>query len=147
VIPGRLKAILLLAWALIRTVLRRALGRGRAGLAAFRENYAADGLAPLSGAQRDAMETFGGCIACGLCDRGEGERMARSGGAYAGVMHFVLAASRSMPDYGAAALALAHVPDDVLEEKDAICPVNVPISQIARFVREKSTEARATSPG
>jgi hypothetical protein len=140
--PPRLKALFLLAWALIRTLMRRLFGLGRTGLGAFSENYAADGLSAVSAEQRLEMGTFGRCIACGLCDRGEGERIARSGGAYPGVMQLMLASSRSMPDFGAAARGFAHVSDEVLAEKERLCPSEVPMRRIARFVREKAAEAR-----
>ena len=143
--PPRLKALFLLAFALIKTAFRR-LFRRTDGLRAFRDNYAADGLAPVTAEQRAMMADFGRCIACGLCDRGESERIARSSGAYPGVMQLVLAASRSMPDFGAAAIGFAHVPDDVLAEKEAICPTHVPMRKIARFVKEKASEARVSLP-
>jgi hypothetical protein len=145
-VPPRLKALFLLAFALIRTVLRRLFFRRTDGLAAFRENYSADGLAPLSPEQRATMADFGRCIACGLCDRGESERIARSAGAYPGVMQLVLAASRSMPDFGAAAVGFAHVPDSVLAEKELICPTHVPMRKIAKFVKDKAGEARVSLP-
>lgn len=116
------------------------------GLRAFRQNYAADGLAPLDAEQRATMAEFGRCIACGLCDRGESKRIARSSGAYPGVMQLMLAASRSMPDFGAAAVAFSHVSDDVLAEKELICPTGVPMRKIAKFVRDKAGEARGSLP-
>jgi hypothetical protein len=88
------------------------------------------------------MPRFSGCIACGLCDRGEAERIARSGGAYRGTMELMLAASRSMPDFAAAALSFSHVPEAVLEEKERICPAGVPMREIALFVYSKAREAR-----
>lgn len=141
-VPPRLKALLLLAMTLVTTLLRRAFTRRQDGLAAFRRNYAADGLAPVTAAQRKDLAQFGGCIACGLCDRGESERIAKSGGAYSGLMEIVLAGSRSMPDFGAAALALSHVPEEVLAEKERVCPTRVPFRKMAAFVRDKSGEAR-----
>jgi hypothetical protein len=140
------KALLLLALAVLRTFVRRLFGGKKGGIRAFREHYSADGLAPLTPAQSEVSRGFGGCIACGLCDRGERARIAGSDGAYNGVMQLILAASRSMPDYGAAALGFAHVPDDVLAEKERICPTRVPMRQIAQFVREKSSEARVSEP-
>jgi hypothetical protein len=125
---------------------RRALGGGRDGLRAFRENYASDGLAPVTADQRAAMADFGRCIACGLCDRGESARIARSAGAYRGVMEAILAASRSMPDYAAAAQSFSHVPDSVLAEKELLCPTSVPMRKIAAFVRDKASEARVSLP-
>ena len=136
--PPRLKAILLLAVYLVKTVFRRVFTNRKSGIAAFRANYDADGLPPVTPAEREVMPTFSGCIACGLCDRGESGRIAASGGAYRGVMALVLAGSRSMPDYRAAAYSFSFVPDEVLAEKELICPTQVPFRAIARFVRDKA---------
>jgi hypothetical protein len=135
---GRLKALLLLALSLVRTALARAFGRGLAGIQAFRDNYDADALPPVTPSERVAMATFQRCIACGLCDRGEAERIARSGGAYRGVMALMLSGSRSMPDFRAAAYSFSFVSDAVLEEKEQLCPTAVPMVAIARFVRAKA---------
>jgi hypothetical protein len=51
-----------------------------------------------------------------------------------------------MPDFGAAAVGFAHVPEDVLAEKELICPTHVPMRKIAKFVREKAGEARMSLP-
>ncbi|MEO8905135.1 MAG: hypothetical protein ABI627_26740 [Polyangiaceae bacterium] len=136
--PPRLKALLLLAVYLVKTVFRRIFSTRKSGIAAFRANYDADGLPPVTPAEREAMPSFSGCIACGLCDRGESGRIAASGGAYRGVMTLVLAGSRSMPDYRAAAYSFSFVPDEVLAEKEKICPTQVPFRAIARFVRDKA---------
>lgn len=86
------------------------------------------------------MAGFGGCIACGLCDAGEQGRIEASQGEYQGVMSLMLAGSRSMPDYVAAARSFAHVPSAVLEQKERVCPTRVPMRQIATFVRSKAAE-------
>ena len=144
--PPRLKAIFLLAWALVRTVFRRLFGRNRDGIAQFRKNYDADRLPPVTPDERARLESFGRCIACGLCDRGESERIAESAGAYRGIMSLMLAASRSMPDFHAATISFGFVPDEILAEKEAICPTHVPMRDIARFVREKARELERSLP-
>jgi hypothetical protein len=123
--------------ALVRVLLLRAMN-AKTGLKLFRENYDADRLPPVEPDERDAMSTFSGCFACGRCDVGEAGRIAASRGAYPGLMQVVLASTRSMPDHDAAARALAFVPDDVLREKEAICPANVPFVRLARFVRRNA---------
>ena len=135
---GRFKALVLLAGALLRTLLYRLFSRREDGIAAFRSRYDEDGLAPVTPEERPMMAEFQRCIACGLCDRGEAERIARSGGAYRGVMGLVLAGSRSMPDYRAAAYSFGFVSDEVLAQKETICPTGVPFRKIARFVRNKA---------
>jgi len=142
---GRVKAILLLAFALIKTLFRLVFSRRR-GIVAFRANYDADGLPPVSAEERVRLTGFSRCIACGLCDRGEATRIAASGGAYRGVMALVLAASRSMPDFRAATYSFSFVSDEVLAEKERICPTGVPMRQIARFVRDKAEQVGGALP-
>jgi hypothetical protein len=144
--PPRLKAILLLAAYLVKTVLRRLFSNRKSGIAAFRDNYDADGLPPVTSSERAAMPDFSRCIACGLCDRGESARIAASGGAYRGLMALVLAGSRSMPDYRAAAYSFSFVSDEVLADKERICPTGVPFRAIARFVRDKASAVGGALP-
>jgi hypothetical protein len=137
---GRLHALLVLTWGLIRSLVAPLFGMRR-GLDEFRRSYAADRLAPLSAAERRLLPAFSGCIACGLCDAGEGAAMARSGGRYGGVMDLMLSSSRSMPDYDAAARSFDAVGDERLAVLETRCPARVPMRQLAAFVRSKAAEA------
>jgi hypothetical protein len=140
-----LKAWLLLTLAMLKSLLRRLFGTA-GGIAAFRENYDADGLPPVTAAERAELSTFSRCLACGICDRGESERIAASGGAYRGVMPLMLSASRSMPDFRAAAYSLSFVTDEVLAEKEKSCPADVPMRRIAAFLRAKAAEVGGPWP-
>jgi succinate dehydrogenase/fumarate reductase-like Fe-S protein len=126
----------------LRTLLGNALGMRR-GLADFQRSYAADRLPPVTPSQRRALPTFSGCIACGLCDVGEGARAAASHGVYAGVMDLMLASARSMPDYDAALAAFDAVGDARLAELEARCPTGVPMRAVAGYVREMAAEVAA----
>jgi hypothetical protein len=143
---GRLKALVLLALALVRTLWRYLWHRRVVGLARFRENYAEDGLSALSDDERLEMRDFGRCIACGRCERGDALRIQESSGQFRGTMGLVLAASRSMPDYRAAALGFAFLSDEELEEKEGLCPTRVPLRRLAAFVRSNSAAARVSLP-
>lgn len=144
-VPPRLKAWLLLTVALLKSLVRRLFGKA-GGIEAFRANYDADGLPPVSAEERAELPTFSRCIACGICDRGESERIAASGGAYRGVMPLMLSASRSMPEFRAAAYSLSFVSDEVLAEKERACPANVPMRRIAAFLRAKADEVGGPWP-
>lgn len=61
-------------------------------------------------------------------------------------MSIMVAASRSMPDFQAAALELAFVSDEVLGEKEQICPTEVPMREVARFIRTKAEELGRSLP-
>ena len=143
---GRIKALLLLALALLRTLWRLAWHRNIDGLASFRANYMEDGLTALSEADRREMKSFGRCIACGRCDRGDAERIVATRGQFRGTMGLGLAASRSMPDYRAAARGFAHLSEDELARKELLCPTHVPLRQLARFVQANAAAARVSLP-
>jgi len=139
---GRLHALLILAWALVRSLISPVFG-ARRSLSDFRRSYAADRLPPVTADERRHLPQLSGCIACGLCNVGEGARMAGSGGVYAGVMDLMLASSRSMPDYDAAARSFDAIGDERLEELETRCPARVPMRRVASFVRAKAAEVTA----
>jgi hypothetical protein len=142
---GRLHALFVLAWGLVRSLVAPLLGVRR-GLPDFRRSYAADRLAPMSPDERRELPSFSRCIACGLCDAGEGAAMARSSGRYAGVMDLMLSSSRSMPDYDAAVRSFEAVGDARLAVLEARCPARVPMRRLAAFVRAKAAEVAAAPP-
>jgi hypothetical protein len=140
VLSGRALAVAVLGWSLLKVASARLFGKP-SGLALFHDNYGPDRLPPLDPDEREKLPGFSRCIACGLCDVGEAERIGASKGAYPGLMAVVLASSRSMPDFDAAVLALDHVPDEVLARKESICPTGVPFRDLAAFVRAKAAAA------
>lgn len=144
--PARLKALVLLAFALLRTLWRRLLHPDIDGLARFNENYAEDGLTSLTARQRDEMRDFGRCIACGRCDAGDAPQVRDGRGHFRSTMGLVLAASRSMPDFRAAALGFAHSTEAELVRKEALCPTGVPLRRIAAFVQAGAVSARVSVP-
>jgi succinate dehydrogenase/fumarate reductase-like Fe-S protein len=137
VLSGRALALAVLARSLVRTTIQKLFG-APTGIGLFHENYDGDRLPPVTKEEREAFPTFSRCIACGRCDVGEADRIARSNGAYPGLMALALASSRSMPDFDAARLAWDHVPEEVLAEKEKTCPTGVPFRALARFVRDKA---------
>lgn len=142
VASGRALALIVLAVGLVRVLFLRMFG-ALTGLGLFQKNYGPDRLTAVTPRDRARIPTFSRCFACGRCDLGEGERMRASNGAYPGLMQLVLASSRSMPDYDAAARGFAFVPEDVLREKRKTCPADVPFDDIARFVSEASARVSA----
>lgn len=145
-LPGRALAAVILARSLLQVTVKRLFGE-RYGVALFHANYDADRLPALAPEEHESLASFSRCFACGRCDIGEAERIGASAGRYGGLMSLVLGASRSMPDFDAAVTALDFVPDEVLVEKRAICPADVPFLELARFVRAKATEGLAPPLG
>lgn len=51
-----------------------------------------------------------------------------------------------MPDFRAAAHSWSFVSEEVLADKERICPTSVPFRDIARFVREKAAAVGGPLP-
>ena len=143
---GRLKAWILLGWAFLCTLWLRITFRAPGGLSQFRAQYAPDRLTNLSPEQRLELGSYGGCIACGLCNRGDAVLMQSSEGRFQGTMTLVLAATRSMPDFAAAERGLSHLTDEQLLAKEQLCPVGVPLRKLAAFVHSHARQARESVP-
>lgn len=140
----QLRAIVILAWSLVRSVIGNLFNQ-RLGVADFREHYAPDRLPPVASSERKKLPLFGGCIACGICDLGAGARPEAAHGKFAGTMDLMLASSRSMPDYDAASISFAKISDAELAALEKRCPARVPMREIAAFVRAKGAEISAKS--
>jgi hypothetical protein len=135
----RLYALYILATSLLKALLGPMFG-ARRGLPEFKASYAPDRLPPVHADERRLLPLLSGCIACGLCDIGEGVKAAASRGVYAGPMDLMLASSRSMPDFDAAMRSFASVSNARLAELEARCPTRVPMRKVAEFVRAKGAE-------
>lgn len=139
---SRLYAGWLLGWSLVKTLARRLFAPGARGLAAFRRNFAADRLLPVSTTERALLPAISGCIGCGRCDDGQEERIVQSAGAYRGMMAFVLSASRSMPDFDAAARIVAGLDDKQLDDMQRRCPADIQFRSMVAFVRSHASQLR-----
>lgn len=146
ILSGRALAAALLGWSLLKVVAKLLFTRQKPGLELFIENYGVEGLDSIDGDEREQMERYSRCIACGRCDIGEGERIQSSDGEYPGLMQLVLASTRSMPDFDAARRGFAHVPADVLRVKRKRCPVDLPFDELAAFVSAHATDPAPRLP-
>lgn len=141
---SRLHAGWLLAWSLVETLILRLMRLGSPGLAKFESNYEKDRLLPLTTDQRVLLPAISGCIACGRCDMNQGTRMAESEGTYRGLMAFVLSATRSLPDFDAAAVIVESLSKSDLVDLQRRCPADIPFSELASFVKDKAKQMSTT---
>jgi hypothetical protein len=141
---GQVHALALLGWALVLRFLKNVFGLGPKGLSRFRANFDPEGLTSVSPSERADLAGFGRCIACGLCNAGDADRIADSQGAYPGTMALMLASSRNMPDFTFAEDALRFISDEELAAKERICPTAVPMRKVAAFVRAHGSVAFAS---
>jgi hypothetical protein len=125
---GRTDSLAKLAVAYGVHLTRRRLTPTRSHLQALIDTYRADGLKPLSAAEQERHPAMIGCINCGLCALAAG-RIGRT----------------RLPDLASSYLRLyarlgdasgdveGELPD--LEAAAAVCPVGVPLPEVAAMVR------------
>jgi hypothetical protein len=135
----KLKALWLLGTAFLIMLLRTRLRLGpRLGFQQFAENYGADGLVPMTPAQRTVLAEAQACFACGRCCRGDAAVFARSGAKYPGLMTLVLAGARGTPDFPSARAGWECLSDAELTEREKLCPVDVPLRRLRECVVVRS---------
>jgi hypothetical protein len=125
---GRTDSLAKLAWAYGKHLARRRVSKPTAQVSALLETYRPDGMIPLTIAERERHPKLIGCINCGMC---------------------ALAASRlgaaRLPDLASSYLRLYAYVDEAgadlsgdmpdLAAASAVCPVGVPLEEVAALVR------------
>jgi hypothetical protein len=130
---GRFKALFLLAFGLVKTLLQR-FGPARS-LQVFQEHYGSENIVAVTTEEAKLLSRVIACTACGRCDAFEGQRVATSARGYRGMMAFVLAGTRSLPDYGRTSATIVDVPDEAFVQAEKECPEAVPLLSLAQLVR------------
>lgn len=125
----RIKSFAALAWAFNRRQARRLLlgRRDDGGLPRFLENFAGEGMAPLTPADAEAVLDLSACVYCGLCEA-VCPHPADRWPAYARALDLASVAAADLP-----APAAACEPE--CRRCEAICPTRVPLRRIPAFVR------------
>ena len=132
-----LGSLVRLGFYFFRQLLRRVTAR-ESGLARFEANYDADRLRPLTPDEREALPSFSGCIACGMCDAvfDAYDRTPRS--QFRGPSDLPLAYTRNLPDYDALPPFIAHLRQGDLEHLERVCPARIPFRRLAVFVERRA---------
>jgi succinate dehydrogenase/fumarate reductase-like Fe-S protein len=125
---GRTDSLAKLAWAYGLHLARRRLTRSRSQLATLVDTYSADGIRPLTPAERELHPRLVGCINCGLCALAAGRL---------GKTRLPDLASSYMRLYARLADASSDLEGDDadLEAASAACPVGLPLTDVAAAVR------------
>lgn len=149
----KLKGDLYLVYrALVAHPLRRLFSADdRTGKQRFLDNYAAEGLVPMTPEDRDVLHGAARCIHCGLCDAYDLALSAIPRTAYDGASLLPIAYSRATPDLPRARAALSQLREDQLIRAEAVCPTRVPLRSLVRYLqrklREVSFEQDRVNPG
>lgn len=125
---SRADALARLAVAYGMHLARRRVQRTRPQLQPLVETYARDGIRPLTSRERDMQPRLTGCINCGLCALAAG-RIGRT--------RLPDLASSYMRLYTGLGMAAGDVAGDGtdLAAAAAVCPVGVPLEEVAEVVR------------
>lgn len=128
--------------------LRKLFGAGGDGKERFLQNYAPEGLVPLTPAERDRLQSFSRCIHCGLCDLVCPSAGWKAGARLQGPSLVALAYARATPDLPrarAAVEALDRCPGCSGAERacERVCPRGVPIRELLAFAKRKLAEVDA----
>jgi succinate dehydrogenase/fumarate reductase-like Fe-S protein len=138
----KLKGDLYLAYrALIAHPLRRLFSTDpRSGQQRFLDNYAPEGLVPISAADRQLLQEASRCIHCGLCEGFDAALAALPRTTYDGASLLAICYSRATPDLPRAQAALEAIREDQLVRSEAVCPTRVPLRSLARYLQRELQE-------
>ncbi len=144
----RLKGDLYLAYrALIAHPLKKLLSLDeRTGKQRFLDNYASEGLVPMSPEDRRVLHAAARCIHCGLCDAYDLAMATIPRTVYDGASLLPIAYSRATPDLPRARAALAQLREDQLVQAESVCPTRVPLQSIASYLKRKLAELSQRQP-
>ena len=127
---GRLFALFLLGFALIKTLLLRLLPR-RSPLRGFDERYGVEGILAVTAEEHAILIGASRCIACGRCN----DDRAPSGAPERRVMDLVLQGVRSLPGFRRTAVEFEGLRLEAARQAESRCPVGVPIVALHELVR------------
>jgi hypothetical protein len=128
---ARADSLAKLAWAYGIHQARRRLKRPRSQLADLFETYAPDGITAITGAERERHPRLVNCINCGLCALAAGR---------IGKTRLPDLASSYMRLYARLGESSADLAGDDpdLVAASAVCPVGLPLDEVAAMVRRLS---------
>ena len=133
------KALPLLAWHFIKHTLRKlTFTYRRGGSKRFLENYASEGLPPVSSDVRSELARWQSCIACGLCDRLCPQSGAVPAATQSPLTELLAAATRDLSQTDAARRDAQGVICESCGACADACPTGVPIRGVVTFLSTTS---------
>lgn len=129
---GRADSLAKLAWAYGIHLARRRVRRPHSQLPGLLETYAPDGVRAVDAATRERHPRLVSCINCGLCALAAGRQ---------GKTRLPDLASSYMRLYATLGAASSDVEGDApdLVAASAVCPVGLPLDEVAAVVRRMAT--------
>ena len=141
---NRVRAYALLAWhLLIHLIQKLTLLYSPGGIDQFRSNFLPEGLVSLTEAERDDLAACQRCTGCGLCEAVAGDFEFITRRRHAGPRYAAQSLIRDLSQSEHAREVIDSLADTDLQELDAICPADVPLSRIVELLDALAARSRA----
>jgi succinate dehydrogenase/fumarate reductase-like Fe-S protein len=132
---SRVRAYALLAWHLVMHLLQKlTLLYAPGGIEQYRQNFLPEGLVALTPEERERLAACHRCTGCGLCEAAASEFSLITRRRHAGPRYAAQSLLRDLSESRAAREAIDALAEADLEELDAICPADVPLSRIVEIL-------------
>jgi len=118
------------------------------GIKRFRQNFDSDGLIPMTERDRELHASWTRCTACGLCDLVCPDLLAPiPRGRFTGPRMVASGILRDLPNFSVTC-GDAHklMACDTCRECEAICPVELPLRELAEFIVRIGDEGASGKP-
>jgi succinate dehydrogenase/fumarate reductase-like Fe-S protein len=139
---SRVYASILLGWHFLLHYLKKLTFQyDPGGLKQFRENFDDEGLGSLSEEDRRALHQWQRCIGCGLCEAACPELSVIPENRHAGPRYLAMAAMRDLSEPDLAIPTADIVSSGDCERAEAVCPVDIPLEDIADFLRRQNEQS------
>jgi succinate dehydrogenase/fumarate reductase-like Fe-S protein len=141
---SRVRAYTLLAWHLVMHLLQKlTLLYTPGGIEQYRQNFLPEGLVALTPEERERLAACHRCTGCGLCEAAASEFSLITRRRHAGPRYAAQSLLRDLSQSERARESIEALAEADLEELDAICPADVPLSQIVEILESLAQRSRA----
>jgi succinate dehydrogenase/fumarate reductase-like Fe-S protein len=140
----KVHAYALLAWHFLLHVLKKIFFLYRpGGIERVRENFENDGIASLTERERQMMAKWQSCIGCGLCEAACAEMSVIPENRHMGPQLLAESALRDLTQAELSIPSTRAINACDCDELEAICPVDIPLCELAEFLHRLGKETRS----
>jgi succinate dehydrogenase/fumarate reductase-like Fe-S protein len=141
---SRVRAYALLAWHLLMHMLQKlTLLYTPGGIEQYRQNFLPEGLVALTPEERQHLAACHRCTGCGLCEAAASEFSLITRRRHGGPRYAAQSLIRDLSESERARASIEALSEADLDELDAICPADVPLSRIVEILESLARRSQA----